>query len=273
MNFFEKILYMLQAEMERPEPYGWFHLISIFLIIMSIIILYTQRKKYSEKQLKLVVGVYGIIALILETTQQTIRSFDYDMINNIASWDYPWYAAPFQLCTTPLYVSLICLFLKESKTRTALLSYMAYITIWGAFMAVIMPDNCFVDTILVNIYTVWQHGASLVLSIYLLMSGAVKLDKKHLGYAIQVFLIFVCIAELLNFGVYNFNIANGEEFNMFYISPYYISELPVFDTIQQNVPFPIFLFLYIFALSLGATIVLGIGKGIKHVGKKIKLNE
>lgn len=271
MNFFENILYILQAEMERPEPYGWFHWISIFVIVVSIIILYTQRKKYSEKQLKLVIGVYGIIALILETTQQTIRTFDYDMVNNIATWDYPWYAAPFQLCTTPLYVTIICLFLKPSKIRTALLSYMAYITIWGSFMAIVMPANCFVDTILVNIYTIWQHGASLVVSIYLLMSGVVKIDKKHLLYAIKVFLIFVCIAEMLNLAVYNFNISNGEEFNMFYISPYYISELPVFDVIQQNVPFPIFLFLYIFALSLGATIVYGIASWFLYI--KFRLRE
>ena len=102
MNLFEKILYLLQIEMNEPKPYGWFHLMWIFFVIISIVVLFLLRKKHSEKQLKIVLGVYGIIALVLEITKQLIWSFNYDQINNIVTWDYQWYAAPFQLCTTPI---------------------------------------------------------------------------------------------------------------------------------------------------------------------------
>ena len=111
MNLFEKILYMLQAEMNEPESFGWFHLLWIGLTLLSIFILFINRKKYSEKQLKIVLGVYGVIALILEIIKQFIWSFNYDNITGVITWDYQWYAAPFQFCTTPIYVSLICLFL------------------------------------------------------------------------------------------------------------------------------------------------------------------
>ena len=29
MNIFEKVLYLLQGEMETPKPFGWFHLMWI----------------------------------------------------------------------------------------------------------------------------------------------------------------------------------------------------------------------------------------------------
>ena len=269
MNFFGKLLYALQDKMERPEPYGWFHLMCIVIVVVSLIILYTRKNKYGDKQLKIVLGVYGIIAAILELAKQLIWSFNYDATSNTVIWDYQWYAAPFQLCTTPIFASIISILLKEGKLRKALLSYMAFVTILGSFMTIIIPDSCFTEDTLVNIHTMWLHCGSFVVSIYLLMTRTVKIDKQNLKAAIKVFLVFVLIAEILNIGIYNMDILNGETFNMFYISPYYISSLPVFDVIQQKVPFILYLFLYIIAIGIGATVVWGIARIVNKFDKAI----
>jgi len=258
MNSFEKILYMLQVQMKTPKPYGWFHWMWIGFVVVSLLILYLLRNKYSNKQLKVVLGVYGIIALILEVTKQVMWSFEYDVATNLGTWDYQWYAAPFQLCTTPIFASIICLFLKDGKVRDSLLSYMAFVTILGSFMTILIPDSCFTKDILINIHTMWLHCGSFVVSVYLIMCGAIKVEKQNFKNGFKVFLIFVLIAEILNIGIYNSGILNGETFNMFYISPYFISTLPVFDVIQQNVPFVLYLLIYIVAILLGSLIVYGI---------------
>jgi len=269
MNFLEKILYALQGEMVTPKPWGWFHLMWIAIVIVSLVILFTLRKKYNNKQLNIVLGVYGIVALLLELTKQIIWSFNYNEITNVVTWDYQWYAAPFQLCTTPIFASIIALCLNEnSKVRSNLLSYMAYVTILGSFMTIIIPDSCFTRDILINVHTMWLHCGSFVVSIYLLMTGAVKINEKSLKDAFKVFLVFVLIAEILNIGIYNSGILNGETFNMFYISPYFISTLPVFDVIQQSVPFIIYLLIYIVAIYIGALIVYLTAYGIKKIIKK-----
>jgi len=260
MNFFETIIYSLQKEMETPTPFGWFHLLWIFLTVIIIIILYKLKNKYNEKQLKIVLGIYGIIALILEILKQIIWSFNYE--NNIITWDYQWYAAPFQLCTTPIYVSIICLFLKDNKIKKELLSYVAYITILGGFITILIPESCFVKTIEINIHTMWLHCGSFVISIYLLMNE-IKPIKQNLKYSIFVFLIFIFIAQILNIGIYNMNVLNGETFNMFYISPYFESTLPVFEIIYQNVPYIIFLLIYILVISLGAVLIYSLSKLLK----------
>ena len=265
MNFFKKILYMLQLEMETPKPWGWFHLMWIGITVLSLIILYVLRKKCNQKQLKIVLGVYGIIALLLEVIKQLIWSFNYDALNNVVSWNYQWYAAPFQLCTTPIFVSIICLFLKNNKIRNALLSYMAFVTILGGFMTLLIPDSCFVEDVLINIHTMWLHCGSFVVSLYLIMSGTVKIEKKNLINSFKVFVIFVTIAEILNIAIYNMNVLNGETFNMFYISPYFISTLPVFDVLQQNIPFILYLITYIIAICSGASIVYGVCLGVNKL--------
>ena len=268
MNWFENVIYMLQIEMEEPKPWGWFHLMWIFLVVISLIILFCLRNKHSEKQLKIVLGTYGIVALGFELIKQLIWSFNYDSITGLVTWDYQWYAAPFQLCTTPIFASIICLFLKENKFRNALLSYMAYVTILGSFMTMIIPDSCFVSDTLINIHTMWLHCGSFVVSIYLLMSRTVKINKQNLKSAIKVFLIFVLLAEIINISIYNLGILGEETFNMFYISPYFISTLPVFNVIQENVLFIIYLLIYIIAISLGATIVYCIAYFIKNLKYK-----
>ena len=267
MNLIERVLLLLQEEMERPKAYGWFHLLCIVLTISIIIYLFKIKKRRSEKQLKKVLFIYGVIALTLEILKQISWSFEYNPLGNI--WDYEWYAFPFQLCTTPIYVSLICLFLRNSKVKKSLLSYMAFITILGSIMTMIIPNSCFTGEILINIHTMWLHCGSLVVSIYLIISGFVKIDIKSLKNAFIVFLIFVGIALTMNIIIFNTGILNGETFNMFYISPYFISSLPVFDFIQENVPYLIYLLTYILAIGLGSFIVFSITKFLEFRCKKM----
>lgn len=265
MNYFEKILFFLQAEMTEPKAFGWFHFMWMILVIIFIIFLYKIKKYYNEKQLKIVLGTYGIIAFILELLKQLIWTFNYDSITKIVTWDYQWYSFPFQLCTTPIFISIIALFLKKGKLRDSLLSYLSYVTILGSISVILLPDSCFVKDILVNIHTMWLHMGSFVISIYLLIVKEVKTDFNSFKNSIKILLIFIFLALILNIIVYNSNILNGETFNMFYISPYFISSLPIFNTIQQNIPYLLFLLIYILVLIIGAFIIYNLAKLIKKI--------
>ena len=269
MNWFYKFLLFLQSEMETPKPYGWFHLLWIFLVIISIIYLYKIRNSYNEKQLKKILLIYGGVAFILELLKQIIWSFNYDTLTNIVTWDFQWYSFPFQLCTTPIYVSLICGFMKDNKIRKSLLSYLSFVTILGSIATIIIPDSCFVSDILVNIHTMWLHCGSLVVSVYLMIVKEVKLNFDNLKKSVLVFLIFVGLAMFLNISVYNSGILNGESFNMFYISPYFISTLPLFCVIQEMVSYPLFLTFYVSVIILGAFVICFLGNKSKEIIGKV----
>lgn len=273
MNWFEKLLYSLQGTMDTPKPYGWFHLLWIFLTITAIVVLFLLRKKYNEKQLKWVLGTYGIITFILEFTKQLIWSFNFDPSTLLVTWDYTWYAAPFQLCTTPMYVSLICLFLKKNVIRDSLLSYVAFYTILGSIMTIIIPDSCFTSDILINIHTMYLHCGSLVVSVYLLFTKEIKINYKNLLHGFIVFLIFVFIANGLNITFYKTGIIGDETFNMFYISPYFISSLPVYNAIQESIPYIFYLMIYIISIYLGGNIIYFLSTFIVFIRCKKILKE
>lgn len=268
MGIFEQILIGLQSEMTEPTTFGWFHLLWIGLTIASIVYFIIKRDKLNEKTLKLVLAIYGITTFILELLKQISWSYNFDPILNVGIWDYEWYAAPFQLCTTPLYVSLICLFLNKSKIRDSLLSYVAYFTILGGIVTILMPDSCFVEDILVNVHTMFLHCGSLVVSIYLLISKEVKINFQSVLNGFKVFIIFVLIALFLNITFYQFGFIGDETFNMFFISPYFISTLPGYSTIQQNVPYIAFLIFYILSIFLGACLIYFVALLIEKISKR-----
>lgn len=269
MNSLYKVLFFLQKEMIEPVAFGWFHWMCIGIMLITICFLYKKKDTHSEKQLKIVLGVYGGVVLILEMLKQISWTVTYNIVISEFLWNYEWYAFPFQLCTTPMFVSLICVFLKKGKLRDCLLSYIAYTTIIGSIATIIMPDSCLVNDILVNVHTMWLHLGSFVVSVYLLMSGEVKIDFKAWKKSIPVFLSFTTIANFLNVIVYQADVLNGETFNMFYISPYFISSLPVFGELQQNVPYIVFLMTYVLALIFGSYLIFQIAKFMNGKHKRI----
>ena len=268
MDGIERIIYFFQGEMTEPQQYGWYHMMWLVFVILGIVILYERKKYYSEKQLKLVIGIYGVVAFVFEILKQISWSFNYDMVTKTVLWDYEWYAFPFQLCTTPIYVLLLFLFLKKSKIRDYLLSYMAYVTIIGSLVTMIMPDNCLTTDVLANIHTMWLHFGSFVVSVYLLMTRTVKIKFENLLHALVVFLVFLGIANSMNIIMYNLGVLNGESFNMFYVSPYFISELPIFNIIQEHVPYIIYLLIYMLAIAIGAIIIYEISYYFQKISCK-----
>ena len=260
MNAFERIVYALQFEMERPASYGWFHLAWFAASVLLILFLCLRKEKDHERTLKTVLLIYGLVALILEAVKQIIWSYHWDPAAGTGSWDYQWYAFPFQLCTTPIFVSLICIFLRKGGLRDRLLSFMAYVTILGSLATALYPESCFVRTVLVDLHTMYLHFGSLVVSVWLLASGEVKTRFRDLLRGYGVFPAFAGLAEGLNLCLYHSGVLGDESFNMFYISPYFPSALPVFDRLWAQLPFPLFLLLYLAAIFLGALLVWGIAR-------------
>ena len=266
MSFVEKVIYALQYETTRPASYGIFHICWLVVSILMIIGLSKRREKNHEKSLKTILAIYGFGSLLLEILKQIIWSFNYNAVTNVVTWDYQWYAFPFQLCTTPIFISIICIFLKKGKLRDSLLSFMAYITLLGSIATALYPESCFVKTLLVDIHTMYLHFGSLVVSIYLLAKREVDIKFKSLINGYLVFLVFAFIAETMNIIIYNSGVLNGETFNMFFISPYFISTLPVYDIVQNNTPFVVYILFYLVTIFIGTVLVWIVTKVIRKVG-------
>ncbi len=180
-------------------------------------------------------------------------SFNYN--DGIVTWSFQWYIFPFQLCTMPLYIALICLFLKKCKLRDYLLSFVSLYTWIASLMVILMPDSCFTNQVIININTMYIHCFAFVFASFIIINEEVRFNFKTVIHSFFVFLVFVFIALMLNIIVYKSGVLNGQVFNMFYISPYFPCSLPVFSQIYEAVPYPVFLIIYILSLFIGLIII------------------
>lgn len=273
MNWFEKFFYAIDKwQMTEPHAWGWFHLLTLGIMI-ALIVLVCLVGKQTEKKLRIILLTYAITATVLEIVKQIIFSMHYNDDGTLY-WRYQWYAAPFQLCTTPIIAAFIIVFVKNEKIRSAMAAYMAFITILGSLSVILLPDDCLIESVEVNIHTTFLHYGSFVISMYFLITGIVKIKLKNLLNALLVFLCFACFAYILNEFFYHTHILpDGQTFNMFYISPHFDCALPVLVDIQKKVPHLVFLLAYGVAVVLGSMIIYGISLLVEIISHKLSKKE
>lgn len=262
MSFLQTILRILDADMIKPEMYGWFHILSLVLTGLVTVLLCKYSKKLQPRK---VVLVTAIVVSLLEIYKQVNYSFSY---TEGISFDYQWYAFPFQFCSTPMYIGLLAGLTKKGKLHDAANAYLATYAVFAGVCVMLYPSTVFISTIGINIQTMICHGSMIAIGVYLLHCGYVKIEHKTILKAIPVFAVCVALACVMNETAYRTGLLERETFDMFFISPYGTPSLPVYSLVQGVVPFPWCLVIYIGAFTLAAYLMLLIAIGVKTIGKK-----
>lgn len=267
MDILAGMLRVLDAEMETPQLFGWFHLLWLGITFFSAFALCVwHRKGGDERRVRNVVFGVALTVIILEIYKMINFSFSYE---DGISFDFQWYAFPWQFCSTPMYVGFLAGVLSKGKVHDALCAYLATFAVFAGTAVMIYPGDVFIDTIGINIQTMICHGSMITVGIYLLYTGYVKLEHKTILKALPVFACTVMIALILNEVAYYSGLLKTDSFNMFFISRHLESTLPVYSLVHNSVPFPINLVIYIAGFTAAAYMMLVIGMGIRVIGRKL----
>jgi len=272
MNFFERILYLLQADMESPVSYGVWHICFLLLTVAASAFAVWRFRDASEKTLRRVLLTVWVVLVALEVYKQLVYSLS--VSDQTASWSYQWYAFPFQFCSTPLYVLPFAIFPRSERVRSAVMSFLATFSLFGGLAVMAYPGDVFISMIGINVQTMVHHGSQLVLGALMVAWNRRSMDKVFFARGVTVFAMLASVAMLLNIGVHAALAAAGmgdTTFNMFFISPYHPCTLPVLSAIYPLVPYPVFLGLYLFGFSAAAGIVFALEKEILHlIGRRAR---
>ncbi len=267
MTFLQSVLAFLDTSMETPAAYGWFHLLCIALTFLALIPLCRYPKHPSADHVRRVVLTVALTVIALEIYKQINYSFSYE---NGITFDYQWYAFPFQFCSTPMYVGLLAGILKKGKVYDCLCAYLATFALFAGAAVMVSPGDVFIDTVGINIQTMVCHGSMVTVGIYLYASGHVPMKWKTLLKAIPVFAVAVGIAVVLNEIAHAAGILETETFNMFFVSPYCEPSLLVYSSVQEAVAYPWCLILYIAGFTAAAGLILLLAMGIGALSRKFQ---
>lgn len=248
--------------MERPGNYSPFHLCALALVILTTVLLCLFARKVKDKHFRLIVFLFWIVLILFETYKQIIFSFRYN--DGQPTWDYQWYAFPFQMCSSPIYILPFIFLSKENSViRRAAVAYSATYVLFAGMAVMLYPNDVFIRTIGINIQTMVWHGSQVILGVYFLSRYAEKLNMRFFLGGAVVFLCMTAVAIALDLTVPRF--IGDETFNMFYVSPLFPSTLPVLSMIYPKVPWVVFFLLYLIDFTLVAFLVFLAAKGISKL--------
>ena len=268
MEFIKDILRIIDTDMEIPEMYGWFHLLFFALSITGGVLLCAFHKKIGENRVPGIILAFSIATIILEIYK--IINFCTDYSSETLAFNMQWYIFPFQFCSMPMYVGLLAGITRRGKVYESLCAFLATYAVFGGLCVMFYPDQVFIDTIGINIQTMFCHGAMITMGIYLYGSGHVKLKHKTILKALPVFATAIFVAMVMNEIAFYIGVPENDTFNMFFISRHFNSTLPLYSLIHNSLPFPIAVTIYFTGFSLAAYIMLLLAMGINKLAKFIQ---
>lgn len=270
LNFLAKIIEFLDTSMPTPQIFGWFHILSfVLMVIITVLLCRFYKPDTDGRRARRVILITAIIVTLLEIYKQI--NYTFSVNGGVISADYQWYAFPFQFCSTPMYVGLLTAVFKKGRVHNCLAAYLATFALFAGGSVMIYAGDVFISTIGINVQTMVCHGSMIVVGVYLLYTGYVKLEHKTILKALPVFSAAVAIACVLNEIAYLSGLLSTENFNMFFVSPHQPPHLPVYSLIQPIVPYPLNLVIYIAGFTAAAYVVLLAAMLIKKIfGKKHK---
>ena len=253
MKYLENIISLLQSfRMTKPTNYSLFHIICLIIIVLITIILI-----YKKPNIKKTLLTISIIMIISEIYKQLSYSYD----NGV--WKYQWYGFPFQFCATPMYIALIAGLTKNKKIEEYCYSFLSTFGLIAGISVMLYPNTVFTKEVLINVQTMLHHGSMVIMGLFILVNHSVnKKYKEVIFQGFIVFMILVSIALILDISTYYLKIDGG--LDMFFISPFHTSELPIFSIIYEKIPYIIFLLTYLLAFTLGGSIPFIVAKKIKE---------
>ncbi len=267
MNFWHSLLKILDTEMTTPVAFGWFHILFIILSLAAAFVLCLCYKKGYIKNVDRVILAVSIIVMAFEIYKQINFSFD---TNDNFKFEYQWYAFTFQFCSTPMYIGLLAGIFKKGKLHDCLCAYLSTYAVFAGICVMLMPGDVFIGTVGINIQTMVCHGSMITLGIFLYYTKHVKAELRTVLKAAPVFASCVGVAVILNEIAYYSGLLTEHNFNMFYVSRHCEPHLFVYSSVQEVVPYPWCLIIYILGFTLAATLVLLAGIGICALANLIK---
>lgn len=249
-----------------PGMGSWFHILCLVLmVVFTTILAVTLGRKHSPVTDRKVIGGFAIALVIGEIFRQ---AFWYEFYQY-----YRFEILPYQFCDVPIYVSIVASLVRSEKVREVCYRFLAFFGIIGGIAVMAVPSAVlYTYFIPISIHSMVWHSILIAMGVYLIVSRGYGKKVKEMLAPFIMYLGMVGLALIGNVLVWHLhlntpNCQPGDNLSMFYISPYYPTQLPVLGAIQE-VSYPLFLVTYIAFFTGLSFLVWGVAKLCRTLGKK-----
>lgn len=262
-SFISDILNSTAWTMEPIKPYGLFHIGFVLICGTLSVVLALKCSKLSDKKFRKVLFGCGLFLIITEIYK--ILFYTYVIDEPVPVGQFKWWVFPFQLCSIPMYFSILGAFLPNGKLRRSILDFMAIFNLMSGAIAFTEPSGLIHPYWTLTLHAFIWHMLLVFIGLMIAFSKDMDWNIKTYKRSVLVFLGLALVAFCINLMFWN--VSNGD-INMFYVGP---KNNPIFffKDIAKNYGWYICTPIYLFALCLGAYIFYFL---MKLINSKRKIN-
>ena len=249
-----------------PGMFSWFHLLWLgIMIAVCIIIGLTVARKHNPKYDRIVIGVSAIILIGCEVFKQLFWFEFYGY--------YRFEIFPYQFCSVPIYVAIAASVIPSAKARELCYRFLAFFGIIGGLAVMVAPTAVlYTYFVPMSIHAMLWHSVLVIMGVYLIISRGYGKNLCEMIAPAVMLLGFVAIAIVGNILVYHLHLNTtacheGDNLSMFYISPYYPTQLPLLGAVQA-ISYPLFVICYLLFFNGFSMLVWGVTKLIRKLRKE-----
>jgi uncharacterized membrane protein YwaF len=250
-----------------PGAFSWFHLLWLAIMLVACVIMaLTVARKHSEKADRIVVAAVAVILVGCEVFKQLFWFEFYGY--------YRLEILPYQFCSVPIYVAVFASLVPWNKVREVCYRFLAFYGIIGGLAVMLVPSAVlYTYFVPMSLHAMLWHTVLVVAGVYLIASRGYGKNIREMAAPAIMFVCFVAIAIVGNILAYHLYLntpecPSGDNLSMFYISPYYPTQLPLLGAVQQA-SYPLFVLCYLLLFNGFALLAWGIACLIRKLrGKK-----
>lgn len=288
----EQLMLVFSNTFKPPvKPWSTIPIVSLLIGLISIILIsflvHYLDKKGKHKILNILIFIYGLVFLSLEIYHEVNRFLELG--------HYDWSSFPFQFCSIPIYMCPISPFIKNEKIKNACFYYLGTFCLVSGIFPLLFGQGQLCrwpnpgDTIRSFVWHILIVHIAIISIVHKKIGKNLKTNYKPMLGAIGLFISFTIIAQLVNVtlhyaGGINFATTDGAPLkeihntrlddpdiaSCFYISPFFVSNMPVYSSIYKAAGWIVNYIAYLLSFSLMSFILYFTYYGIYRLINLIK---
>ena len=242
LDFIIGILKSADWKMERFPIFGGTHLLYLFVGLTVCVVAAYLFKNKSNRFMRIMFIAISIYFLFCEVFKQL---FFYYIIGYEEYW---FILLPFHLCSMPLYILPLTLFLRNGILKQSLYNFLSSYCLTGGLISVLVDGGLVSGYWIITFNSFVWHFVLVFIAMFLCVSGRVKFKLTEFAKASAVFSVCAVLALLINIAL--FDISKGT-CDMFFIGPAPMNVV-VYRDIAKIVGRPLTSLIYLATLALAS---------------------
>ncbi|MBO7196520.1 MAG: YwaF family protein [Clostridia bacterium] len=251
----QQIYDIIRYSIELPTFLGPIHRTMLIFTLVASILVALIFKNAKDRTVRIFLMSVWVLVFIMQIYRQI--TYSVVIVDGVLGLEYQFAHLPLQVCSVQLYAIPFVALLKNGRLRDSFIALMCIWSFFGGLGVSIYPGTLFDEVLGLTLQSLIHHSIQVILGVMLAIRYCHRMNKHYFFGGFILFMIYFAIAMVANITIHDFIVQTGRDdsINMFFLSPYEESFLPILETIRQATSHTVMVLTYMAGFTFLAVVI------------------